>query len=118
MFGGGQNNNMTFSSWWEGLQLGFKSLLIVTLSLAILNILLGSLFLVIFANIMTYTIYQFQIWRLFTSFLVDFSILQVIMFLFIIYQFSVKLVTHFFILVNEILNYVYHHGIFLANAAL
>jgi len=92
MFGGGQqNNNMTFGSWWKDLQIGFKYLLIATIGLGLLSFIMPFI-IIIFINIISLTIFKFQIWRLFTSFLVDMSIIQVLMYLYLSYQYIPRLV--------------------------
>lgn len=95
MLGGGQNNNgMDFGTWWRNLQIGFKYLLIITVGLQLLSLITNGLPLIIFANYMPYTIYMFQIWRLITSFLIDFSIIQVLVYLYILYQIIIEYVRH------------------------
>lgn len=94
MFGGGQNNNMSFGRWWKDLLIGFKYLLITTVGFGLFSIIFGELFIKIFINYMPSTVYKFQIWRLFTSFLVDGSILQVLLCLYLLHQIIIELVQH------------------------
>lgn len=58
MFGGlgrQQNNGATCLAWWNDLQIGYKYLLIATMSIGILSIFIN-IFAFIFANAMVYTI--------------------------------------------------------------
>lgn len=77
MLGGGQNAGTTFDRFWKELPYGFKHILILTIAIGVVSI-LSNLFLYLFGNIYVLTVSKLQLWRLFTSFLVDASIINVI----------------------------------------
>ncbi len=82
MLGGLNNNNQngqgaTCESYWRAMPVSYKGLILACLALGLLSIFIG-IFAYIFANVVAWTLYKFQIWRLLTSFLVDNSIISVI----------------------------------------
>lgn len=89
---GSQQNKTTCSTWWSELQVGFKYLLVTTLSIAIVSIFVR-IFVYIFANVLAYTIYKFQVWRLITSFLVDQSFITVLFNVYLLSIYLPKIVT-------------------------
>lgn len=64
------------------MKLAYKCLVISGLVIGLFSVFTG-LFAYIFANLILFTVNKFQIWRLFTSFLVDQSIINVIFNLYI-----------------------------------
>jgi hypothetical protein len=81
---GNQNGSgMTFDGYWKQLTIAFKCLAISTLILAIFGIFSSAIALTL-ANIMLKTVNELQFWRLFSSFLVDSNILNVLVNLYIL----------------------------------
>jgi hypothetical protein len=77
MLGGGQNAGTSWERFWKELPYGFKHLMVLTLAIGVISI-ISNIFLFLLGNIYSLTISKFQLWRLFTSFLVDASIINVI----------------------------------------
>jgi membrane associated rhomboid family serine protease len=81
---GNQNGSgMTFDGYWKQLTIAFKCLAMLTLILAIFGIFSSAIALTL-ANIVLKTVNEVQIWRLFSSFLVDSNILNVLVNLYIL----------------------------------
>lgn len=77
MLGGAQNAGTSWERFWKELPYGFKRILILTIAIGVVSI-ITNLFLYLFGNIYSFTVSKLQLWRLFTSFLVDASIINVI----------------------------------------
>ena len=79
----GGNAGATCEAYWREMPTGFKFLCVSTLILGVLGM-ITSLFTYMFVNLVVWTVNSFQIWRLLTSFLVDNSIINVIINLYIL----------------------------------
>jgi hypothetical protein len=92
MLGGGQNAGTTWESFWKELPFGYKHILIVTLAIGVISV-VSNIFLFLFGNLYYLTVSKLQLWRLFTSFLVDASIINVIFSLYLMYSSAPQIVS-------------------------
>lgn len=96
--GGGRDRDQNVGTCWEMLEMGFKILFVTEMILCLLSLFLPGLF-IYFPNIVIYTVEGFQLWRLFTSFLLPgiggaFSFINVLFDFYILYMFMPDLVSY------------------------